>query len=69
MQPISLQEVKLVVNEMIDGTMLGPDCFTINFLHYYWNLLKYNVLELVEEENQKQWVLPALNSTHLTLVL
>ena len=53
---------------MVDGTSPGPDGFTIDFFHHCWNLLKDEVLELVEESRKKKWILLALNSTHLALI-
>ena len=68
MQPISLQEVELEVNQMPDDTALGLGDFTIYFFHIFWNLLNHEVHEVVEESRQKQWILSALDATHLTLV-
>ena len=31
-------------------------------------MLKNEVLDIVEESRKKQWVLPTLNATHLTLI-
>ena len=53
MQPISMQEVEVVVEQMADGTSPGPDGFTIDFFHHYWDLLKDEVLEIVEESRKK----------------
>ena len=53
MQPISMQEVEAAVEQMMDETSLGPDGFTIDFFHHCWNLLKDEVLEIVEESRKK----------------
>ena len=53
MQPVSLQEVEVVVEQMVDGTSPGPDGFTIEFFHHCWDLLKDEVLEIVEESRKK----------------
>ena len=68
MQPITIQEVEAAVEKMVDGTFPGPDGFTIDFFHHCWNLLKEEVMELVEEYRKKKWILPALNATHLALI-
>ena len=68
MQPISMQEFEVEVEQMVDGTSPGPDGFTIDFFHHCWNLLKDEVLELVEESRKNKWILPALNATHLALI-
>jgi hypothetical protein len=53
---------------MKEGTAPGPDGFTINFFHACWDMLKLEVLEIMEESRSRQWVLPALNATFLTLI-
>ena len=53
MQPISMQEVEETVEQMADGTSLGSDGFTIDFFHHCWNLIKNEVLEIVEESRKK----------------
>ena len=68
MKPISLQEVETTVKQMVEGKSPGLDGFTINFFHHCWDMLKNEVLEVVEESRKKHWVLPALKATHLTLI-
>ena len=63
-----MQEVEVAVNQMAEGKVSSPDCFTINFLHHCWDFLKFEVLEIVEDSSQNKWVLSALNTTHITLV-
>jgi len=53
MHPISLQEVECVVMQMKEGTTPGPDGFTINFFHSCWDLLKRDVLDIVEESHNR----------------
>ena len=52
-KPVAMQEVEEVVNQMALGKSPGPDGFTIHFFHHYWNLLKDEVLEIVEESREK----------------
>ena len=49
MQIISLQEVEIVVNQMSKDTALGSNGFMVKFFHNCWNILKHEVLEVVEE--------------------
>ena len=53
MQPISLQEVEVAMKQMVDGTAPGLDGFTIDFFHHCWDLLKDEVLEIIEETRKK----------------
>ena len=53
MQPVSLQEVEVGMEQMADDTSLGLDGFTIDFFHHCWDLLKDEVLEIIEESRKK----------------
>lgn len=53
---------------MVKGKAPGLVGFTINFFHHCWDLLKHEVLEIVEESRQKHWVLPSLNATFFMLI-
>jgi len=54
--------------QLKDGKALGPDGFTTNFFHDFWELIKTEVGELVEESRSMHWLLPSLNATFLALV-
>ena len=49
MQRITMKEFEAVVNHMAEEKALGHNGFTIKFFHHYWDLLKDEVHELVEE--------------------
>ena len=68
-KPITMKEVEATVKKMTEGTSQGPNGFTIEFFHHCYNMLKEEVLDLVEESHQKQWILTALNAMHLELIL
>ena len=67
-KPIGMKEVEEEVNPMALGKALGPDGFTSNFFHLLWDLVKEEVLDIVEESRIKKGVLKAFNSTLLTLI-
>ena len=46
----------------------GPNGFTSNFFHYFWDLIKEEVFEIIEEYRDKKGVLKAFNATFLTLI-
>ena len=50
------------------GKASGPDSFTSNFFHFFWDLVKEDVLNIVEEFRTKKGVLKAFNATFLTLI-
>ena len=63
-----MQEVEEVVNQMALGKSPGPDGFTSNFFHYFWDLVKEEVLNIAEESRNKRGVLKTFNATFLTLI-
>ena len=68
MRPTTLQEVETAVMQMKENKAPGPNGFTINFFHSCWNLLKFDVWEMVEESCITHKILPSLNATFLTLI-
>ena len=50
------------------GKALGPDGFTSNFFHYFWDMIKEEVVGIVEESRNKKGVLRAFNATFLSLI-
>ena len=63
-----MQEVEEAVNQMALGKAPGPDGFTSNFFHYFWDMVKDEVVEIVEEYRTKKGVLRAFNATFLSLI-
>ena len=51
------------------GKASSSDGFTSNFFHYFWDLVKEEVLEIIEESKNKRGVLKSFNATFLTLIL
>lgn len=47
--PMSMQEVEDVIAQLKDGKGLGPDGFTTNFFHAFWEHIKTEVWEFLEE--------------------
>lgn len=43
LQPISQEEVGEAMRKTPEGKALGPDGFTVDFFHYYWNFIKKQV--------------------------
>jgi len=68
MKPVEISEVEDAINHMAEGTAPGPDGFTVTFFHKFWDILKDEVLHLVESSRIDRKVLPAFNSTFITLL-
>lgn len=69
MRPIESKEVEEAVMQMEKGKALGPDGFTVYFFQNCWDLLKDEILEVVEESRWTGRLLSALNATFLPLIL
>eukprot|EP00253_Pinus_taeda_P008343 PITA_08343 len=67
-KPISLQEVKEAVKNLKEGKVPGPDGFTSNFLHKFWDLIKDEIWHVVEESRALRWLYPGLNATFIALI-
>ena len=67
-KPIEMQEVEEAVNQMALGKAPRLDGFTTNFFHHFWDLVKEDMLAIIEESKTKRGVLEAFNATFLTLI-
>ena len=63
-----MQELEEALNQMALGKAPGPDGFTSNFFHYFWDLIKDEVFEIISEYRDKKGVLKDFNATLLTLI-
>ena len=61
LQPVTLHEVEKAITQLKEGKAPGPDGFTANFFHAFWDLIKLEVWALVEESQSMHWILPSLN--------
>ena len=68
LKSVSMQEVEEVIHQMAIGKAPGPDGFTLNFFHHFWDLIKEEVLEIVEESRNKRGIFKDFNATFLTLI-
>ena len=53
---------------MVLGKAPGQDGFTMNFFHFFWDLIKEEVLDIIEESRSKKGVLKNFNATFLALI-
>ena len=65
---VSMEEVTLAVNEMDNGKDPRPDGFTIDFFKACWEIVKYDIYEVVEDSQESITILKALNSTFIALI-
>eukprot|EP00253_Pinus_taeda_P021755 PITA_21755 len=68
LKPISMQEVETTAFSLKAGKAPGPDGFTSNFFHYFWELIKWEVWKIAEESRSMRWMYPGLNATFIALI-
>ena len=68
LKPIEMEEVEANVKQMADGKASGPNGFTTNLFHTYWDWMKKEVWELVEDSRKTGSIFKALNATFLMLI-
>jgi hypothetical protein len=68
MRPIEREEVEEVVLQMDKGKTPGSDGFIVDFFQTYWDLVKEEIWEVVEESRRTRWVLTTFNATFLSLI-
>jgi len=68
LKPVDLQEVELAVRQLKAGKAPGPDGFTSNIFHNFWDLIKMEVWQVVEESHSLRWMFSGVNATFIALV-
>lgn len=68
LRPVTIMEVEEASNQLKAGKAPGPDGFTSNLYHHFWDLIKADVWNVVEESRAMHWLLPSLNSTFTALI-
>lgn len=68
MSDISLDELEGIVFQMKKGKAPGPDGFPIEFFQEFADIIKLDLLAVVQESQSNKQMLRALNSTFLALI-
>ena len=66
--PISEEEISEVLKEIQNGKAPGPDGFNVDFFKACWNIVKQDVLNVVEDSRRDKTILKALNNTFIALI-
>ena len=67
-KPISMQEVEEAMNQMDLGKCQDQMVSQQFFFHFFWDVIKQEVLEIVEESQRNREVLQDFNATFMTQV-
>ena len=67
-RPIMIEEVDLALQHTLVGKAPGLDGFMADLFHFYWPMFWEEFWDIIEDSHIFGQVLPALNSTFLTLI-
>jgi len=62
------EEVNGVIREMSNGKAPGPDGFNVDFFKTCWEIVKYEILDLVEDSRKFKTVLRLINEYYIELI-
>ena len=65
---VTEKEVSEVLKEMQNGKALGPDGLNVDFFKSCWNIVKRDIVEMVEDSRQNKTILKALNTSFIALI-
>jgi len=67
-RPVSKEEISEVLKEMKNGKAPGPDGFNVDFFKACWNIVKQDVVNVVEDSSRDKTILKVLNTTFISLI-
>jgi len=62
------EEISEVLKDMQNGKAPGLDGFNVDFFKSCWNIVKQDILQVVEDSKVKKTILRALNTSFITLI-
>jgi len=66
--PVTKEEVSEVLKEMQNGKAPGPDGFNVDFFKACWNIVKQDILNVVEDSKMNRTILKVLNTSFISLI-
>lgn len=68
MSPVTKEEVESVIKSMAKEKRPGPDGWTIELFHHFFDLIGAKITEVVEESRKKGEVYSPFNATFIALI-
>jgi len=65
---VTEQEISEVLKEMKNGKAPGPDGFNVGFFKVYWNIVKRDIVKIVQDSRRNKTILKALNTSFIALI-
>jgi len=60
--------VNTVIKEMQNGKAPGADGFNVDFFKACWNIVKQDIVDVVEDSKRSRSILKALNTSFISLI-
>eukprot|EP00253_Pinus_taeda_P031182 PITA_31182 len=67
-RPITDEEVNEVLKDMQNGKAPSPDGFNVDFFKACWNIVKQDIVQVVEESKLNKTILKVLNTSFISLI-
>ena len=67
-RPIEEEEVSEVLKDMQNGKAPGPDGFNVDFFKACWNIVKQDILNVVENFKGSKTILKVINTSFISLI-
>lgn len=67
-RPVTEEEVNEVIKEMHSGKTPNPDGFNVDFFKTCWEIVKHDILDVVEDLRKSRTVLRELNESFIALI-
>eukprot|EP00253_Pinus_taeda_P012133 PITA_12133 len=67
-RPVTEQEISEVLKETQNGKAPSPDGFNVDFFKSCWNIVKEDIVEIVEDSRRNKTILKALNTSFIALI-
>eukprot|EP00253_Pinus_taeda_P030153 PITA_30153 len=66
--PVNEEEVNEVIKQMQNGKAPGLDGFNVDFFKACWEIVKHDILDVVEDSRKNKTILKALNTSFISLI-
>jgi len=67
-KPVTKEEISEVIKDIQNGKAPGLDGFNVDFFKAYWNVVKQDILNVIEDSRRSRTILKALNTSFISLI-